>query len=224
MLFALRQPTTLLGLLLGFAVGCYLRATAQRLVNGGLRSASKGALRGANAPRSWLDPYGVVAALLTGVGWSPRPVLAHRGAKRNVWLVTAIAVVVHGVLAAVGIAAYDALGGHEFFLPLTGIVSVLHGTQGAAASAGQRVALGFGMENLACGLLALWPLPPLELGVALWSTFPRTPGARRLAYHLLDEQWAIAVVLALLLIPLAGEQPLLLQLIDTLGTDILRAI
>ena len=38
MLFALRQPATLLGLVLGFAVGCLLRATLQQAVIGGLRS------------------------------------------------------------------------------------------------------------------------------------------------------------------------------------------
>ena len=95
MLFALRQPTTLLGLLLGFAAGCYLRATLQRLVNGGSRALTRGGLRAASSPRLWLDPYGCVAALLCGVGWSPRPALPHRTAKRSVWLLTAVAVVVH---------------------------------------------------------------------------------------------------------------------------------
>jgi hypothetical protein len=224
MLFALRQPTTLLGLLLGFAAGCYLRATLQRLVNGGSRALTHGGLRAASSPRLWLDPYGCVAALLCGVGWSPRPALPHRTAKRSVWLLAGVAVVVHGALAAAGIEAYLALGGHIEVLALVSPVSVLHGTQFIATSVGQRIALGFGIENLACGLLVLLPLPPLELGVAVWSTFPNNAGARRLAYRLLEEQWSIVVVLVLLVVPLAGESPLLLQLIDTIGGDILRAL
>jgi hypothetical protein len=45
-----------------------------------------------------------------------------------------------------------------------------------------------------------------------------------MAYRLLEEQWSIAIVLVLLLLPLAGEQPLLLQLIDNIGGDILRSL
>jgi hypothetical protein len=224
MLFALRQPATLLGLLLGFAAGCYLRATAQQALNGRLRSVGRRGPRAWSAPRYWLDPFGVVAALLAGVGWSPRPELGRRRTARNVWLVVVIAVVVHGLLAVGGLAAYIAFGGHRVLLDFVDPISVLHGSQGVASSAGQRIALGFGIENLACGLLALLPLPPLELGVAVWSVLPRSPGARRMAYRLLEEQWSIAIVLVLLLLPLAGEQPLLLQLIDNIGGDILRSI
>jgi hypothetical protein len=78
------------------------------------------------------------------------------------------------------------------------------------------------MINLACGLLALLPIPPLELGVLLWSRLPRSPGARRLAYHLLEEQWGVAVVLLFLLLPLAGQQPLLLELINDVSRAIFR--
>jgi hypothetical protein len=49
---------------------------------------------------------------------------------------------------------------------------------------------------------------------------PRSPGARRFAYRLLEEAWGVAVVLLFLLLPLAGQQPLLLELIN----DAIRAI
>lgn len=217
MLFALRQPATLLGLVLGFAVGCFLRVAAQRLAVGGRRS-----LTSVTAPRSWLDPFGVVAALLAGIGWSPRPELA-RGRPRQVWSMVVIAVAVHAVLAAVGLAAYLAAGGLRLTLPFTSTVAVLHGSQVFATTFAQRVALAFGIENLGCGLLALVPIPPLELGVALWSTLPRSAGSRRLAFHVLEEQWGIGLLLVLLLIPLAGEQPALLQLVGAAGDHILNA-
>jgi hypothetical protein len=218
MLFALRQPATLLGLVLGFAVGCLLRVVAQRLAVGGRRS-----LHLVTSPRSWLDPFGTVAAALSGVGWAPRPELA-RGRPRQVWVIVAIAVGVHALLATAGIAGYLAAGGSRLALPLTSTVSVLHGSQVFATTFAERVALGFGVVNLACGLLALVPIPPLELGVALWSTLPRSPSSRRLAYHVLEEQWGIGVLLVLLLIPLAGEQPALLQLVGALGDRILSAL
>jgi hypothetical protein len=218
MLFALRQPATLLGLVLGFAAGCYLRVALQRALVGGLRSAAR-----VGQPRFWLDPFGVVAALLAGVGWSPRPAVS-RFRSRQIWTVTVAAVGAHAALAAAGLAAYLAAGGVRAAFPFVATISVLHGTQPVATTVGQRIALGFGIENLGCALLALVPVPPLELGVALWSTLPRSPGARRLAYHFLEEQWGIAVVLVLLVVPLAGEQPALLQLVAAVSDRIVQAL
>jgi hypothetical protein len=228
-LFALRQPATLLGLLLGFAASSIAVTAAQRLATGSQRGPGR-----AIQPRIWLDPYGAVAALLAGVGWAPRPEIRRgfgRPAIRTAWVVALVAVVVPGVLAAAGFAGYLAAGGTRTLLGLlgslgvtSGSVTVLHGSQPIATAADQRIALGFAAECLAMGLLAVVPIPPLPTGVAVWSQFPRTPGSRRLAYRLLEEQWGIAVILVLTLIPLVGEEPALLALIGTVGDDILRAI
>lgn len=218
MLFALRQPATLLGLVLGFAAGCFLRVVIQHLCIGGRRAA-----RAVVAPRSWIDPYGTLAALLSGIGWSPRPVLTH-GKPRQVWTMVVVAVGVHAVLAAAGLAAYVAAGGPRAAFPFFSSISILHGSQVIATTVGQRVALAFGVVNLGCGLLALVPVPPLELGVALWSTLPKSPGSRRLAYRALEEQWGVVLLLVLLLIPLAGEQPALLQLVGGVADRILHAL
>jgi hypothetical protein len=222
MLFALRQPATLLGLVLGFAVGCFLRVTLQQLIVGG-RNSSRSTGRALRAPMTWLDPFGLVGALLAGIGWSPRPVL-NRSKPRQVWAMVVVAVGVHAALAAIGLAAYVAAGGLRIAIPFASTISVLHGTQVIATTFAEKVALGFGVENLGCGLLALVPIPPLELGVALWSTLPKSPGSRRIAYRVLDEQWGIGIVLVLLLLPLAAEQPALLQLVGTVGDRILRAV
>ncbi|HTR68660.1 MAG TPA: hypothetical protein VMH41_00345 [Mycobacteriales bacterium] len=215
----------MLGLVLGFAAGCWLRATAQNLVKPRLRSVGgRGRFDHALAPASWLDPFGSVAAVLAGVGWSPRPEITGRDRTRSLWLVVVIAVLAHAVLTAVGLTAYVGLGGSRALLQYVPTLGVLHGSQVVVTSNAQRIALGFGVINLACGLLVLLPLPPLELGVALWSILPRSAGARRLAYRLLEEQWSIVAVLVLLLLPLAGEQPALLQLVGGLGDRILSAI
>jgi hypothetical protein len=103
------------------------------------------------------------------------------------------------------------------------VTSVLHGNLSIASGA-QSMALGFAMVNLGCGLLALVPVPPLELGLLLWSRLPRSAGARRIAYHLLEEQWGVAIVLVLVLLPLGGQQPALLALVNTVGHDILRQL
>ena len=227
MLFALRQPAILLGLVLGFLVGVVLRAAVQqRLASPRLRVARVG---GRSRPRSagavwstYLDPYGAVAAVVAGVGWGSRTWV--RGGRRGGGLGPLLAaLVVHGALAVAGFALYRAAGGPSVLGHGVSVSDVVHGSV-RFGSAGANVAAGFALENVGCGLLALVPIPPLELGVLLWQRLPRTPGARRVAYHLLDEAWGVAIVLVGLLLPLAAQPPAFLALIDTLADPLLRLV
>jgi hypothetical protein len=230
-IFALRHPAVLLGLLIGFLVGMALRSAVQRSLASGsprrrgrLRPVGMGRRSGFPRPAAgwaaYLDPYGTVAAALAGVGWGPRQPVRQRGRGSDVAMLLA-ALVVHGVLAVAGFAAFNAAGGDFRVFSVVDASTILHGS-GTFGRTGQDVAAGFGMINLACGLLALLPIPPLELGVILWSRLPRSPGARRFAYHLLEEQWGVAVCLLFLLLPLAGQQPLLLVLINDASTAIFK--
>jgi hypothetical protein len=231
-IFALRHPAVLLGLFAGFLIGVVAKAIVQRwLVSGSglrrrgrLRSVRSGGRSGFPQPSagwsSYLDPYGAVAAALAGAGWGARVQGRRSGRGSDVALLLA-GLVVHGALAVAGAAAFNAAGGDYRLFGFDGFdaTSILHGsfTFGKAA---MDISAGFALINVACGLLVLLPIPPLELGVILWSRLPRSPGARRFSYHLLEEQWGVAVVLLFLLLPLAGQQPLLLVLIN----DASRAI
>jgi hypothetical protein len=217
-LFALGQPATLLGLLVAFLLGSFLQTVAQRIVVGGRRS-----LRGMTHAQLWLDPYAVVSAVLGGAGWAPRQDLDRRRPSLPL-LLTVVSVVVETVLAVIGGAGFKAAGGTRNILMFASTVDVIHGHQLIVTSFAQRFALGFGVESLACAVLALVPIPPLPLGVWLWSALPRSDGSRRLAYRLLEEQWGILVILVLLLIPLAGQQPALLALIAAVADPILHAL
>ncbi|MDQ1706199.1 MAG: hypothetical protein QOF18_2565, partial [Frankiaceae bacterium] len=197
MIFALRHPAVLLGLLLGFLVGVGLRAALQRRLSrsgsglgGGLRRRRLSAVGGRRRTpgamlrpqagwAAYLDPYGAVAALLAGAGWGARVETRRRGRGSDVAMLAA-ALAVHAALTAAGLAAYRAAGGDLALVHFIHVSSVLHGTF-AFGSVAEQVGLGFAMVNLACGLLALVPIPPLELGVVLWSRLPRSAGARRLA-------------------------------------------
>jgi hypothetical protein len=134
-----------------------------------------------------------------------------------------VALVVHAAFAVAGFAAYRALSGPPVLGVFVDASDVLHGSL-ALGSTGVQIAAGFAVENLACGLLALVPIPPLELGVVLWSRLPRTAGARRFAYHLLEEAWGVLVVLVGLLLPLGGQPPALLALIDIVARPLLRLV
>jgi hypothetical protein len=219
MLFALGQPGVLLGLLLGYLVGMFAQVWTQRLVVGGRRS-----LRGVTRPQLWLDPFSAVGALLGGIGWPPRQELDRRRPSLP-FLLVVVSVAVELVLTVVGGVGYKLAGGTRLSLHVVSTVDVIHGNQFIFVTTfAQKVALGFGIESLACGLLALVPIPPLPLGVWLWSALPRTPGARRLAYHLLEEQWGVAVLLVLLLVPLGGRQPALLALVAAVADPILHSL
>jgi hypothetical protein len=234
-IFALRQPAVLLGLLVGFVVGIAAvttvqRATAGRLVGGRRNRALRplgGNVRRGRAPASTLlDPYGVACAVVSGVGWGPRPP-APTGLRKPGLGPLVGALLVHGALAAGGIAAYLAVGGHKGLLtePSDVLTLVVHGSPVVSLeTVVAQMLLGFGMVNLGCGLLRLIPIPPLELGVVLWSRLPRSPGTRRLAYHLLEEPWGVAALIVLLLVPLAGQQPLLLAVLSAIADPILHAL
>jgi len=222
-LYALRHPAVLLGLAVGFLVGTVITAALQQRVTTGRRLRVAGSPRRPSAPwTAYLDPYGAVAAIVSGVGWGARVApRSTRGARAIGPL--AVAVVVRAVLALVGFAAYRGLSGPSVLGYGINASDVLHGSV-ALGSSGAQIAVGFAVVNLACGLLALAPIPPLELGVVLWSRLPRTPGARRFAYHLLEEAWGIVIVLVGLLLPLAGQPPFLLALIDIVSDPILRLV
>lgn len=235
MIFALRQPSVLLGLIVGFVVGIAAVTSAQRALAGAKwRPRRRGALRplggsgrGSRRPASTLlDPYGVACAVVSGVGWGPRPP-APTGLRKPGPTPLIVALVVHGALAAGGLAAYLAVGGHRQLLtvPTDVLYLVVHGSPLVSGeSAAAQMLLGFAMVNLGCGLLRLIPIPPLEMGVLLWSRLPRSAGSRRLAYHLLEEPWGVAVLIVLLLVPLAGQQPLLLKVLSELADPIVHAL
>ena len=227
MLFALRHPAVLLGLVLGFAAGCLLRVVVARLVarpRRPVRSLSApGPLRGVTSARSWLDPFGVIAFVLSGVGWAP-PQEAPRHRTGRLWALAVTAVASHAALAAVGLLAFRAAGGALASLTFIPTVDVLHGSSDFGLTVAQQVTLGFAIENIGCGLLSIVPIPPLETGVAAWSQFPTTVGARRWAYRVLEEQWGVAVILLFLLLPLGGDQPPLLSAIGAVSDHILHAL
>jgi hypothetical protein len=215
MLFALRQPETLLGLLLGFAASMAALSAVTRLMDRKTRHATP-----FWHPQTLLDPYSVVAALLGGVGW-PAKSEARRGFGRSrnqqLWLLAAVSFLVPAALGAAGIAGYAALVG-KGALPLLDSMSVLHGDDFVkliAPTAAEKILLGFGVESLAIGLLTLVPIPPLPTGVAIWTILPRTAGARQMAYRLLEEYWGVVILLVLFIVPLAGEGPLLLLLVTS---------
>lgn len=220
MLFALGDPVSLLLLLFSFVVASTVHGYVQVVVagrNGDRRPAAEG--RASLDPRRHLDPFGAVAAAIAGVGWA-KPVEPADRRHRGAMVATLVSgPIVNVVLGLGGLMAFRLAGGP----PLTGGSTVLlqYGIPGDLLL---RALLLFGLSNLFVGGLSLVPLPPLDGGRLLFGLGPQTAGWRQAEYQLVERNIGVAVLLALLLIPLGGPQALLPTLLDTLLSPLVRLV
>jgi Zn-dependent protease len=221
-LYALGDPVSFVVLVLSFLVAVTLHGWTQAVVAaraGDRRPAAQGRTR--PDPRRHVDPFGAVAGAIAGVGWA-RPVelpdRRARGQLVTVLLSGAVANLVVGLAVLVG---YRLAGGR-----VTGTtVQLLQ--FGIGAGLGElllRALLMLGLMNVFVGLLSLVPLPPLDGGRLLFALAPRTSGWQKAEYQLDERNIGVAVLLALLLIPLGGPQALLPVLLDTVAGPVLDRV
>lgn len=222
MLYALGDPISFLLLAASFVVA----VTAQGWVSG-LAAARTGSrqLRRAGQlrpdPRRHLDPFGVVAALLAGVGW-PRPLPPRAGRSRPAALLVEC-LAGPGFNLAVAVAAlltFRGLSGQSLAAVSSSVLA--HGITGGTAA--ERAVLLFGLMNAYVGLLSLVPLPPLNGGRLLFGLAPRSAGWRRAEYQLVEQNFGLVALLVLLLLPLGGGRPLLLVLLDDVASPLARLV
>ena len=210
MVYALRTPSVLLGMVIGYLAAGALRAVVNAIVD----LAPGGAGLAVRRWQRWLDPFGAVAVVIVGFGWlgttEPRRALRSLMVDFSVNLVLAML-----FLAGLGLRT------NRFVVANIQIAPTLHGDLVGAPFV-PAVCAGAGLLTLACALLTLVPIPPLPMGVLAWSTLPKTMGARRAAYRLLEDNWGIAIVLVLIIVPLVNGESVLLALVDSVGDALLR--
>lgn len=220
MLYALGQPVDFALLVLSFVVAVtvhgWVQATAASRA-GDRTPAAEGRLR--PDPRRQVDPFGAIAGAISGIGWSRQvepPLRMPRGRLATVLLSGTLA---NAVLAVAALAAFRALGGP----PVGG--STLELQRGVGDGDLLLVVLYlFGLSNLFIAALSLVPLPPLPGGTLLFALAPQSVGWQRARYRLIEQNIGVAVLLALLLIPLGGPQALLPTLLDTLLSPLLTLL
>lgn len=221
MLYALRTPIAFVALAIGFLLGVLVRGMlqaqlARRLLN--QRTATAYGRGGPNLRRH-LDPFGAVAAAIGGVGWGrsieTTPLLTrHRGRLAVVLLAGPLSLLILGSALILG---YLAVGGSALIVrAVLSVGAAVHGNA-VPTSIVQTLLLLSGVELVGMGLLALIPLPPLDGGQLLFTLAPRSYGWQRAHYQLVDHNWGIVALLVLLIIPLAGGEPLVLFLVDLLA-------
>ncbi|MGI8537769.1 MAG: site-2 protease family protein [Mycobacteriales bacterium] len=220
MLYALGNPVSLLLLLLSFVVATTVHGYVQAVVAGrsGHRPASAED-RATVDPRRHIDPFGAVSAAIAGVGWA-KPVESPDRRQRGAMVATLLSGSVANIgLGLVALVAFRAVGG-----PSLAGGSTLVLQQGASGDLLLRGLLLFGLSNLFVGALSLVPLPPLDGGRLLLALAPQTAGWRKAEYQLVERNIGVAVLLALLLIPLGGPQALLPTLLDILVSPVVRLV
>jgi Zn-dependent protease len=220
MLYSLGDPVSLVILLVSFVVAVTLHGWVQSVVARRAGDRTVVAERRTRPdPRRHLDPFGAVAGAIAGIGWA-KPVDAPDRRRRG----TLVRVLLSGPLAnlAVGLGTLVALGAVSGIRGVSAPSLVLQ--NGAGIPLVERLLLLFGLANLMTGLLSLVPIPPLPGGRLLFGLAPRTPGWQKAEYQLDERNLGIAVLLALLLIPLGGPQALLPTILDTLAGPLVRLV
>jgi Zn-dependent protease len=222
-LYALAHPFSFLVLLVSFLVAVTLHAWVQCLV------ADRRGVRGLRQeqrlrpdPRRQADPFGAVAAAISGLGWA-RPVPAgdrrQRATLLSVGLVGPVANIAVGI--ALLVATRASYGPVSL---LAGPAALLQRGTPPVLGLGLTALLLAGLSQLYLGVLSLVPIPPLDGGRLLFGLGPRSSGWQR-AEHLLTEQnIGTAVLLALLLVPLGSPLPLLPALLDVVLSPAVRAL
>jgi len=223
-LYALEHPAAFGVLLASFVVGLTLHGWVQAHVagwRGDRRPAQEGRTKA--DPRVHVDPFGAVGALISGLGWA-RPVELHQARRKNVLvLVTLCGPAVNLLLGVGGLLAFRALNGAgDAGKVQGGAAYVLQ--HGFVLDGGADVLLLLGCSQLYLGALSLVPLPPLDGGRLLFGLAPRTHGWLRAEHQLVERNIGVAVLLALLLIPLGGPVPLLPDLLDALLWPLIRLL
>ncbi len=215
MLYALGDPLSFVVLLVSYVVcvtllGWVESAACARV---GLREPG----RRWPDPRRQVDPYGAVAGLIAGIGWA-RPVEVP-GNLRGGRVVTAL-LAGPVLLIVLGLAALAGFG--AVYGPVGGSSALLQRGLGVLP-AGEEAWLLAATTATYVGALSVVPLPPLPGGRALFAVAPQTGGWLKARYQLVDRNIGIAVLLALLLIPLGGG-PLLTSILDSILDPLVRAV
>lgn len=220
MLYALGQPVDFVLLVLSFVVAVTLHGWVQALAasRAGERTpAQEGRLQ--PDPRRQVDPFGAIAGAVSGIGWSRQVEPVARLSRGRLVAVLLSGTVANALVGVASLVAFRALGGP----PVGGSTLVLQ--RGVGDGDLLLVVLYlFGLSNVFVAALSLVPLPPLPGGTLLFALAPQSSGWQKARYRLIEQNIGVAVLLALLLIPLGGPQALLPTILDTLVDPLLTLL
>ncbi|HEX8002863.1 MAG TPA: site-2 protease family protein [Mycobacteriales bacterium] len=221
MLFLLREPATLLAVAVALLVGIVAHGVVQSAVAravGDRMPAASGRL--SPDPRRHFEPFGVIAMLLSGVGWNkPVPLQEprFRGSRGRYAVAVLSGPVTNLVLSVLGLLVLKLLN-ERGFASTEGFSDF-----GDRATLGTVMAFEFALVNAAIGVLTLLPIPPLDGARLLWAYGPRSPGWQNARYQLEERNIGLGICVVGML-PLFGGAGLLLRLTFAIAAAFLDPI
>lgn len=214
MLYALGDLTSFLLLLVASVVALTLHGWLTALLSartGDRQVAAEGRL--VPDPRRQIDPFGAIAALVGGVGWSRAVQAPARGRRGAVLLTTLVPAGVLVVLGLALLAAWHVVSGAS--IASGGDVSLLLRDETPFLPLVDLVLLLSGAVLLVDGLLSLVPLLPLAGGRLLFALAPRSRGWQQAEQQLGERNIGTVVLLALCLF--VTSVPLLPAVLDAVA-------
>jgi Zn-dependent protease len=211
-LYALGQPVDFVLLVASFVVAVTLHGwvQARAAARAGDRTPGQEGRLGPD-PRRQVDPFGAIAGAISGIGWSRQVLPTGRQPRGRLVAVLLAGTVLNALLGIAALIGFRLLGGAA----AGGSTLVLQRGVGDGDLLLVAVYL-FGLMNVFVAALSLVPLPPLPGGTLLFALAPSSSGWQKARYRLVEQNIGVAVLLALLLIPLGGPQALLPTVLDSL--------
>lgn len=230
MLYALGHPVSFAVLLVSFVVGITLHGWTQAVLADRLGDRRPRLARRTEVnPQVHVDPFGAVGALIGGLGWGAPVDLPARRSRMPLLGVALVGPLVNIVLGLALLGIYRgvlATGESQLLAAGYGDQGAGYVLQHGVAVAGDvlgYVVLLAGASQLYLGVLSLVPIPPLDGGRLLFALAPRTLGWQRAQHYLVEQNIGVAVVLVLLVLPLGGRL-LLLQVLDSVLSPLLKLV
>lgn len=223
MIFLLREWVALLGVAVGLLAGCLAHNLAQAYAARAARDPASRLSRSTSPdPRRQLEPFGVIAMLVSALGW-PRPVelseprrRASRGRYFALLAAGPLATLVLGVLF---LTLFKVAGGEvaPFNLGLAHLAALQNELPV------RYCLLVAGVTCLRLTILELIPLPPLDGARVMWAVAPQTAGWQKARYNLEEQNWGLGILLVLML-PLFGGRALIVAIVDAVAGPIFELV
>jgi Zn-dependent protease len=221
-IFLLRYWVALCGVAVGLLTGCLAHNLAQAYAARFARDPAARLAGGTSAdPRRHFEPFGVIAMVVSALGW-PRPIALTEPRRRagrwrfiSVIMAGPLATLVLGVLF---LGLFRLTGGELASYPIR-FTHVFALTQ---AMPGRYVLEVAGVTCLRLTILELIPLPPLDGARVLWVLAPQSAGWHKARYHLEEQNWGLGILLVLTL-PLFGTA-LIISIVDAVASPMFDVV
>ncbi len=206
MLFVLDKPALLLGIIAALYLGVVL-GSAATVLTARLLGDPMGQRQGKLSlnPVRNVQIYSAVSMVLAGYGWAEQVPLNDRWRARRFHVVASVLArpIMYAVLSLGATAAARGIS-----VQLYGVVTVRIPEAVALNSSGHTsfagaLLLQMGVTFAALCVISLIPLPPTDLGRVIFTLGGNSIGWQKWRYQLEERNIGLAIVLALLLLPIA---------------------